>query len=104
MKPPKNTKEVREFIEIVNYYRYMWSKRSHLLYPLTALTSNKVKFKWTDAEQNCFDDNKHDVSQDTLLTYLYFNERFIICADDIDYYLGELIIHNANPLLSTATN
>ena len=44
MKPPKNTKEVRVFIGIFNYYRDMWYKRSHLIHPLTALTSHKVKF------------------------------------------------------------
>ena len=50
MKLPKNTKEVHAFIGIVNYYRDMWAKRSHLLHPLTTLTSHKVKFKCTDLE------------------------------------------------------
>ena len=55
----------------------MWAKRSHLLHPLTAFTSHKVKFKWTDVEQKMFDDNQCDVSQDTLLAYPDFNERLL---------------------------
>ena len=98
MKPPKNTKEVREFIGIFNYYRYMWAKRSHLLHPLTALTSHKVKSKLTDKEHKMFDDNQCDVSQDTLLAYPDFNERFIIRADARDYHLGALISYNRKPI------
>ena len=37
--------QVCEFIGLVKYYRYMWSRRSHLLQPLTKLMSDKVKFK-----------------------------------------------------------
>ena len=85
MSPPKNTKEVRDIIGIFNYYRYVWDKRSHILHPLTALTSYKVKFKCIGVEHKMFDDNQCDVSQDTLLAYLYFNERFIIREDAIDY-------------------
>ena len=84
MKPPINTKEVHAFIGIVNYYRDMWAKRSHLLHPITALTSNKVKFKWTDLEQKVFEDIKPAISQDTLLAYPDFNQRFGIHSDAID--------------------
>ena len=48
MTPPNNTKEVRAFTGIVNYYRYMWARRSPLPHHVTALTSNKGKFKYTD--------------------------------------------------------
>ena len=51
MTPPTRQKQMREFIGLVKYYREMWSKQSHLLNPLTELTSNKVKFKCTDAEK-----------------------------------------------------
>ena len=98
MKPPKNTKEVREFIGIVNYYRYMWAKRSHLLHPLTALTSHKVRFKWTELEQKAFDDIKHAFSQDTLLAYTYFNKHFDIHTYSRDYQLGEVISQNGKPI------
>ena len=81
MKPPKNTEKVRTFIVIFNYYRDMWSKRSHLIYPLTALMSHKVKFKWTDVEHKSFYDIKRAVSQDTLLSYPNFNQHFDIHTD-----------------------
>ena len=53
MTPPKNQKQLISFIGLVNYYKYMWAKQSHLLQPLTALTSHKVKFKWTFVEKKC---------------------------------------------------
>ena len=85
MTPPKNTKYVRAFIGIVNYYRDMWSRRSHVLHPLTALTSNKTKFKWTDVRQKAFDEIKRTFSQDTLLAYPDFNKRFDIHTDARNY-------------------
>ena len=47
--PPKTRKQLRRsFIGMINYYRDTWPKRSHLLAPLTNLTSKNVKFKWTE--------------------------------------------------------
>ena len=94
MKQPKNTKEVSAFIGIINYYMDMWAKRSHLLHPLIALTSNKVKFKWVDLEQKVFDDIKRDVSQETSLSYPDFSKCFDIHTDTRNYQSGSFIIHN----------
>ena len=66
MTPPTNTKQARSFIGLLNYYRDMWSRRSHLLQPLTALTPSKVRFKWTEMEQKVFDDIKRYVAHDNL--------------------------------------
>ena len=51
MTPPKTQKQVRALIGLLNYYMEMWPKRSHLLHPLTALTSNKAKFKYIDIKK-----------------------------------------------------
>ena len=98
MTPPNNTKVVRALIGIVNYYRDMCSIRSHLLHPLTALTSNKVKFKWTDMEQRAFNYIKRSVHQYILLSYLDFNKRFYIHTDTSNFNLVEVIIQYGKPI------
>ena len=89
--PPNNNKDVRAFVGLLYHYRDMWAIRSHLLYPLTALTSPKVNFKWTGVEQKAFYGIKCTVSHNTLLAYPYLNKRFDIHTDASDYQLGSVI-------------
>jgi hypothetical protein len=58
IKPPTTRKQQRCFIGMVNYYRDMWPLRSHLLAPLSSLTSSKVKWKWTTEHHESFDKMK----------------------------------------------
>ena len=44
MATPRNRKELRSFLGLVNYYRDMTVRRSHIIAPLTKLTSKKVPF------------------------------------------------------------
>ena len=81
MIPINNKKEVHALIGLVNYYRDMWTRRLNLIQPLTALTSNKVKFKLIDAKQHTFDKIKQLVACNTLLIYPDFNELFYIHRD-----------------------
>ena len=74
--PPKNQRQLRRFLGMVNYYRDMWQPRSHILAPLTALTSKKVKWKWGTEEQQAFDDVKKVISKESMLTFPKFNQPF----------------------------
>ena len=54
----------------------MRPRRSHMLAPLTKLTSIKRKFKWTLVKQYEFEKIKRIMARDNLLTYTNFNENF----------------------------
>jgi hypothetical protein len=54
---------------MVNYYRDMWHKRSHILAPLTGLVSPLVKYTWGEEQREAFDESKQKVSQETLLAF-----------------------------------
>ena len=72
----------------------MWAKRSHLLQPLTVLTSNKVKFKWVVFEHKEFDEIKLIVSWDNLLIYVDSNKRFDIHTNASELQLEGVIIQD----------
>jgi hypothetical protein len=46
LSPPKTKRQLRHFLGMINNYRDMWQKRSHVLPPLTRLVSPLVKYKW----------------------------------------------------------
>ena len=66
-------------------------QKLNFLHPLTALTSNKLKFKWKDVEQKTFDEIKRIVACNTFLAYFYFNKRFDIHTDASYYQTGAVI-------------
>ena len=76
----------------------MWSKRPHLLQPLTALTSKKIKFKWTCVDQKYFDEIELIVPRDTLLIYPNFNKRFDIHTYASEFHTGSVIIKYGKPI------
>ena len=95
---PKNKKELRRFIGLVNYYRDMWIRRSDVLAPLSALTSKDSKWRWEKVEQNAFDTMKRIVGQETLLAYPNFNEPFDIHTDASHTQLGAVISQKGRPI------
>ena len=70
----------------------MWDKQSHLLQPLTELTSIKVKFKWKVVEQKSFNEIKREVDRYNLLIYMDFNKLFDIHTDASELQLVTVII------------
>ncbi|NJO52629.1 MAG: hypothetical protein HC840_28105, partial [Leptolyngbyaceae cyanobacterium RM2_2_4] len=96
--PPTNKKELRRFIGLINYYRDMWIRRSHVLAPLAALTSKTAKWKWGETEQKSFDLMKQILSKNALLAYPDFNEEFVIHTDASHTQLGAVISQKGKPI------
>ena len=83
---------------MINYYRDIWPQRSHILAPLTALTSAKAKWKWTEEHQLAFDKIKRIMTRETLLAYPNFSVPFDIHTDASLYQLGTCISQNGKPI------
>ena len=84
---------------MVNYYRDMWRRRSHLLAPLSALLSKKKsKWDWTEECEKSFQEMKEVMSEETLLAFPDFNKTFHIYTDASDYQLGGVIMQEGKPL------
>lgn len=98
MEEPKTKKQLRAFVGLVNYYRDMWRRRSHVLAPLTALCSATQKWVWGEEQQQAFADVKRMICKEAILAFPNFNEEFVIYTDASNYQLGGVITQNKKPL------
>jgi hypothetical protein len=98
LNPPKTKRQLRHFLGMINYYRDMWQKRSHMLAPLTGLMSPLVKYKWGEEQQKAFDEIKQKVSKETLLAFPDFEKEFHVYTDAPNKQLGAVIMQEGKPL------
>ena len=99
--PPKNVKELRCFLGMVQYYRDLWARRSEMLAPLTSLVgecgqtkatkakgTRKVPWYWAEVHQKAFDDVKATITKEVVLAYPDFDKVFEIYTDASTKQLG----------------
>ena len=98
MATPRTRKELRSFLGLVNYYRDMTIRRSHIIAPLTKLTSKKVPFVWTEVHQKAFEQIKMVLSEETLLRYPDFSKEFEIHTDASKSQIGAVIVQEGQPI------
>jgi hypothetical protein len=98
MRAPRNKKQMRSFIGLVNFYRYMWRQRSHLLAPLAELAGKKAKFEWTTKHQEAFDAIKAAVSKDVLLSFPDYSLPFELYTDASDQQMGAVLMQGTKTL------
>ena len=90
--PPKNRRQLRGFLGLINYYKKLIHRCSHILTPLTKLLSDKTKFIWTNEQANAFEDIKKVMARKVLLIYPDFKKSFHLYTDASDYQLGSVIM------------
>ena len=96
---PKNASDVRKFLGMVNYYRYMWRQRSTLISPLTEVSNKKGKsFIWTTRQQKAFERIKKVIAIETMLVYPDFDIPFEVHTGSSDYQLGGVVAQRGKPI------
>ena len=97
---PSTTTETWALIRMVPYYRYIWTRRYHILDPLTnsASGSKSRKILWNAALEESLTEPKCMLYSDTLLIYLDWNILFMIHTDASDKHLSYFIIQINKPI------
>jgi hypothetical protein len=104
IQPPKNVKELRHFLGMVQYYRDLWARRSKILAPLTSLVgecgqtkvsrakgSKKVPWHWDEVHQRAFDHVKATIAKEVVSAYPDYFKVFEIYIDASSKQLGAVI-------------
>ena len=84
----KNVEQVRNFLGLAGYYRRVIPNFASLSAPLVALTKKASKFHWGAPEQNAFEVLQQLLCSAPVLSYPYFDQRFILQTDASDFGLG----------------
>ena len=99
IKPPKNSKQPKQFLGMVNFYRDIWEKRSDILAPLSKLSSAKgKKYIWGKEQQDAFEKAKRMLEREAILSYPDFSKPFDLYTDASDVQLGATLVQNGKPL------
>jgi RNase H-like domain found in reverse transcriptase len=95
---PRTRRKLRSFLGIVNYYRDMWIRRSHVLAPLASLTSTNAKWNWGKLQKKAFAMANRIIAREVLLAYPDFSKPFQIRTDASHYQLGAVISQDGKPI------
>ena len=85
MLPPRNPKEVKQFLGLIGYYRKFVTHFSDLARPLNALTRKETIFEWTQICQESFELLKSSLMTEPILTYPDPNLPYILFTDASKY-------------------
>ena len=93
---PKNTKQVRSFLGLANFYSGFIENFAAIARPLHKLTSKKIKFVWSPESQAAFDTLKSKLTNPPILAYPDFTKTFRITTDAGNTALGIILSQNQN--------
>ncbi len=111
VQPPKNVKELRHFLGMVQYHHDLWARRSKMLAPLTSLVgecgqtkvsrakgTKKAPWHWDEVHQRAFDHVKATIAREVVLAYPGNSKVFEIYTNASSKQLGAVIIQENRPI------
>jgi hypothetical protein len=98
MDPPKSKQQLRQFIGLVWWSRYMWPTRSHVVAPLSDLAAKNAAFRWRPSHQQAFEAVKRVVSRKAMLSFPDYEQPFDFHTDASDLKLGAVLMQDKNIL------
>ena len=88
---PKNTKDVRKFLGLANYYRRFIKDFAQIARSMNMLTRKDVKWQWRGEQQKVFDKLKEIFTTRPVLAAPDLDKEFRVEADTSNYAIGEVL-------------
>ena len=88
---PKNTKDIRKFLGLINYYRRFIKNFAQVARPMNMLTRKDVKQQQGEEQQKAFDELKRIFTTKPVLVAPDLNKEFRIEVDASNYATGGVL-------------
>lgn len=88
---PRNIKQFRAFLGLINFYSKFNQQHAKKTVPLLALIKKRVKLKWNAEKQKSFKQMKDLFCPSSLLYFPNPKEKFYLETDASDYALGAIL-------------
>ena len=100
IKPPTNSKQLKRFLSMVNSYRDVWPRRSHILAPLNKLSfkTGTINWLWTKIYQQAFEETEAMLCKHAMLAYPDFTKPFNLYTDASDLQLGATLVQDGKTI------
>ena len=100
--PPTNAKQLKRFLGMINFYRDVFERRSHIMAPLNDLAAEcgkrkgkkAAKWKWERVHQEAFDNCKEMLANEVKLAFPDFQKPFHLFSDASDIQLGATLVQD----------
>lgn len=90
---PKNVKEIKRFLGVVNYYRCFIPNASSLLHPLHKLLRNGAQWEWGAEQREAFDAVRRELSGERVLSHFLPDAPLVLSVDAGPAGLGAVLAH-----------
>ena len=95
---PKTVRNVRQFLELLGYYRRFIEKYTKLAKPLADLLKKEAKFIWGLEQEESFWKLRETLCQETILRYPDFSKTFKLTTDASTYAIGAVLTQETDKM------
>jgi hypothetical protein len=96
---PKNAKDIKSFLGLLNYYRRFVDNFAKIAKPLTFLLKKDTKFNWTDKCEDTFVELKKCLINPPLLKYPDWKKgNFNLMTDASQFAIGAVLEQDDHPI------
>lgn len=93
---PRNIRELRGFLGLVNYEQRFCEKYSELTIPLLRLLKKNVPWTWGSDEMKAFKEVKEGFLQVSMVAHPDFSKKFFIQCDSSDFAVGGCLFQESD--------